>query len=305
MTDCGDAGNESCCTSLGVVGGTYYREYARANFVDGGFQFYDGGVSDPAKVSSYRLDKYLVTVGRYRQFLAAWNAGWVPAAGSGKHSYLSGGQGLVDSSSGVFEPGWIASDDSIVAPGQSGCGTAPTWTDAVGGQERLPINCVNWYEAYAFCIWDGGFLPAEAEWEYAAAGGAEQRDWVWGTAAPGTSNEYSIYQCYYHGQGSETCTGVANVAPVGTATLGVARWGQLDMTGDMEEWLLDLYANYEPYCVDCVYLGMTPYYEDLRVQRGASFRDTLDQLFPNSRNGNTTMVREDTVGMRCARAPSE
>jgi hypothetical protein len=193
MTDCGDAGDESCCTSLEVTGGTYYRMYGGANFVDAGFQFYAGGACDPAKVSSYRLDKYLVTVGRYRQFLAAWNAGWVPAPGSGKRTYLSGGQGLVDSASGAYEPGWVASDDSTVAPGQYGCGAAPTWTSAVGSQEKLPINCVNWYAAYAFCIWDGAFLPAEAEWEYAAAGGAEQRNWVWGTASPGTSSEYAIY----------------------------------------------------------------------------------------------------------------
>ncbi|MGO9835775.1 MAG: SUMF1/EgtB/PvdO family nonheme iron enzyme [Polyangiaceae bacterium] len=34
------------------------------------------------------------------------------------------------------------------------------------------IDCVNWYESYTFCIWDGGFLPSEAEWEYAAGGGS-------------------------------------------------------------------------------------------------------------------------------------
>jgi hypothetical protein len=34
-----------------------------------------------------------------------------------------------------------------------------TWTSSPGNNELKPIVCANWYEAYAFCIWDGGFLP--------------------------------------------------------------------------------------------------------------------------------------------------
>ena len=92
------------------------------------------------------------------------------------------------------------------------------------------MNCVNWWEAYAFCIWDGGFLPSDAESEYAAAGGDQQRPYPWGTAAPGSANQYAIYGCNYPNAGA--CSGVANIAPVGTAAAGAGRWSQLDLVGD-------------------------------------------------------------------------
>ena len=74
----------------------------------------------------------------------------------------------------VYETGWQSSDDSNIDPTDANllCAATATWTHTAGAQENLPIDCVNWYEAYAFCIWDGGFLPSEAEWEYAAAGGS-------------------------------------------------------------------------------------------------------------------------------------
>ena len=48
-----------------------------------------------------------------------------------------------------------------------------TWTSAAGANEKRPQNCLSFYDLHAFCIWDGGFLPSEAEWEYAAAGGSD------------------------------------------------------------------------------------------------------------------------------------
>jgi formylglycine-generating enzyme required for sulfatase activity len=129
----------------------------------------------------------------------------------------------------------------------------------IANNENLPINCVNWYEAYAFCIWDGGFLPSEAEWEYAAAGGSEQREYPWGSAAPGTANQYAIYDCDY-GSDAGGCPNpgvgsIANIAPVGTATLGAGLWGQLDLIGDLMVWTLDGRAPYVDPCSDCSDLG--------------------------------------------------
>jgi formylglycine-generating enzyme required for sulfatase activity len=268
------------------------------------------GEADPASVSGFRLDKYLVTVGRFRRFVAAWNggAGYTPPAGSGKHTHLNAGQGLVNvgGDAGVaYEPGWVTSDNGNIAPTDANLTTAcnaafATWTTEAGSQEDLPINCVNWYESYAFCIWDGGFLPTEAEWEYAAAGGSQQREYPWGSAAPGTGNEYAIYGAYYP-SGSGVVEGVGNIAPVGTATLGAGLWGQLDLAGEMWEWNMDFYAPYVDPCVDCTNLTAASY----RVFRGGDFGSLASTSveLPSSRFVGTSFPRSLGVGFRCARAP--
>ena len=295
LTNCG-ASSESCCTSLAVTGGTYDRTYTNSGAGA-------TGLADPATVSNFRLDKYLVTVGRFRQFVTAWNggAGYTPPAGSGQHTRLNGGSGLA-ATAGGYETGWVASDDSNIAPTTTNlsvtCGASyATWTPSPETQETLPISCVNWYEAYAFCIWDGGFLPSEAEWEYAAAGGSQQREYPWGTAAPGTGNQYAIYGCDYP-SGSGTCTGVTNVAPVGTATLGAGLWGQLDLVGQLWEWNLDFYAPYAA-CVDCADLTAASY----RVRRGGNFDFDGSYLVPPARDYDPPTYRLESLGFRCARSP--
>jgi formylglycine-generating enzyme required for sulfatase activity len=294
MTNCG-AASESCCASPEVTGGTYYRTYTN----DGGGPM---GEADAATVSGFRLDKYEVTVGRFRQFVKAWSDGWLPPAGSGKHAHLNGGKGLANSACpGSYETGWVETNDPYIAPTDANLAFPgwQTWTSTPGGQENLPINDVNWYEAYAFCIWDGGFLPSEAEWEYAAAGGTAQLEYPWGSAAPGADNEYAIYDCDYP-TAAGTCTGVANIAPVGTPTLGAGAWGQLDLSGNLWEATLDFYATYVDPCADCAYLtaalGST-------VVRGGLFSSPPSYLAPPVRIMFAASGRGSDVGLRCARSP--
>jgi sulfatase modifying factor 1 len=297
MTGCG-ASSESCCTSLAVSGGMYDRTYVNSGSGP-------TGEADPATVTSFRLDKYEVTVGRFRQFVSAWNggAGYVPPAGSGKHTHLNVGQGLASSgSAGAYEPGWVATDDGNVAPTDANLACAQpsagyaTWTTLPGSNESLPINCVSWWDAYAFCIWDGGFLPSEAEWEYAAAGGSQQLEYPWGGMPPVSSNQYAIYGCNYPSPG--TCTGVANIAPVGTATLGAGLWGQFDLAGNVWEWNLDWFATYVP-SIDGAYLTTAT----TRVLRGGVFYGVASTLLPPSRDDKAPGNRVYFIGLRCARTP--
>jgi formylglycine-generating enzyme required for sulfatase activity/ABC-type phosphate transport system substrate-binding protein len=296
MTNCG-GGSESCCTSLPVTGGSFNRAQPSA----------------PATVSSFRLDKYDVTVGRFRQFVAAWNngTGFLPSAGSGKHTYLNGGLGLADSSTaGTYEAGWLMAYNTYVAPTNANlaCTTSPnynTWTNAAGSQELLPINCVTWEEAYAFCIWDGGFLPSDAELEYADAGGSQQRPYPWGSIAPGASNQFAIYadsggNCLY--PSGAPCSGFMNIAPVGTASMGAGRYGQLDLAGEIWQWTLDWYNGhtYANQCTDCEYgksdgLG--------RVPRGGCFLNSQTYFPPFRGNNDPTSRNGGIIGFRCARPP--
>lgn len=315
LSNCG-ATSESCCTSLEVPWGTYYRTYTNSGTGA-------TGQADPASISGFRLDKYLVTVGRFRQFVNAWSggSGYLPAEGSGKHTHLNAGNGLVNSATelpdGVangYETGWDATDwnnATNIDPTDANLeGQDGTWTAIAGSQENLPINWVNWYEAYAFCIWDGGFLPSEAEWEYAAVGGSEQLEYPWGstapgTACPGTGCEYAIYGCYYPfggpaDGGPGNCTGVANIAPVGTASYGAGRWEQLDLVGEVYEWNLDWSSSsYVDPCTDCAYLTAT----STRVEPGGSFLSAASYvLLPNS-GAHAPSYRNSVVGLRCARTP--
>jgi formylglycine-generating enzyme required for sulfatase activity len=183
------------------------------------------------------------------------------------------------------------------------CSGYSTWTATAGAQENLPINCVNWYEAYAFCIWDGGFLPSMAEWEYAAAGGDEQRLYPWGSTSPGVANQYAIYGSYFSGDG-----GASFMAPVGTAYLGAGRWGQLDLAGELDEWSLDTYdgevGNTPVYlagtCIDCADISSA----NMRAARGGYYSyNNTSELLPTYAGGADPTSRAPIVGFRCARLP--
>jgi formylglycine-generating enzyme required for sulfatase activity len=306
-------GSASCCASLEVPGGTFHRNFPAS-----------ASKSYPATVSGFRLDEYLVTVGRYRQFVAAWTGGsGRPSPKSGKHAHLNDGNGLADSGAlGSFESGWSSAYTTTLEQ----AGVTPicpsdqvayqTWTDKAGAQENLPVNCVDWYEAYAFCIWDGGFLPSQAEWEYAAAGGSDQRGYPWGSMDPGANNAYAIYgdgqnDCYFYpdaGGVLQKCTGVVNIAPVGTPQLGAARWGQLDMAGDLWElnldWVFQNGGNVYPMpCIDCAFL--TAGASATRVFAGGPYNGNTSYIgLPPDPYANEAPDFVDAGdGFRCARVP--
>jgi formylglycine-generating enzyme required for sulfatase activity len=170
-----------------------------------------------------------------------------------------------------------------------------TWYVDDPQRAARPINCVSWYEAFAFCIWDEGRLPTEAEWEYAAAGGSERRRYPWGDDEP--ARDRAVFACRF--ESSPACS-ESDLPPVGNAPRGAGRFGHQDLAGSLWEWTLDQYAPYgmAP-CSDCAVLDGG----EGRVFRGGGYRsDDVAELRTTHRLGFLAEQRDATRGFRCARA---
>lgn len=239
-------------------------------------------------VSSFYLDDFEVTVGRFRRFVEQYD-GTAPQQGEGQHPKIPGTG---------WQSAWgLPASQSALKAGLK-CGVTGncvgTWENMPTDGEDLPLSCASWYEAFAFCVWDGGRLPTEAEWEFAAAGGEENRMFPWGAGAPDLNNVT---------QYGQDCT-VVPMTAVGSFPNGSGRWGQRDLGGSLIEWVFDAYdaAWYSTggnTCVDCVNVGPA----SGRVCRGGSYMTTDPHYLRAASRSNNDGSGSVGIGFRCARSP--
>jgi formylglycine-generating enzyme required for sulfatase activity len=299
QAQCGVAA-DSCCTSLDVPRGTFYRDHDVA-----GDTIY-GGTTFQAMVSAFRLDKYDVTVARFRAFVATGKGTRVdaPAAGDGAHPQIPG--------SG-WDPSWNAkleADPVALKDQLTSCSVDTTWTNfpVSATKENRPINCITWYEAMAFCIWDGGYLPTELEWNYAALGGDEQRAYPWSSPA-GALTIGPSYASYSPDNGTscpqdgKPACSVDDIVPVGSFPGGEGRWHQADLAGNMSQWMLDWYEPYPASCPDCANTVLTGGNPEIRSVRGGSFGAGKEHLRGGLRDNEVPTRRNYINAIRCARPP--
>ncbi|MFW5739502.1 MAG: SUMF1/EgtB/PvdO family nonheme iron enzyme [Myxococcota bacterium] len=288
---CGPGGDGNCCdrTSLPATTFSMGRSASGQDACPVGYTCGSNEIPEhDVTVSAFQLDTFEVTVGRFRRFLDSFTG--PPAPGSGAHPHVSGS-------------GWLASWDASLPDSKQSLSallhcdaSRATWTATPGGREQLPVNCVNSYEPFAFCAWDGGRLPTEAEWELAAAGGSENRLFPWGDEIPSTNT--ATYDCTY--DGVIACS-IDDLVPVGGLPSGRSRWGHYDLAGNAGEWVFDTYAadwysTSGATCVDCANASSS----NARVGRGGSAFSQVDYLRATARSSFPPSLRTHMVGFRCA-----
>jgi sulfatase modifying factor 1 len=132
-----------------------------------------------------------------------------------------------------------------------GAAQAPWWRQVFGTswrhpegphssiEDRMnhPVVHVSWKDAASYCVWAGMRLPAEAEWEYAARGGLEQKRYAWGDEfKPDGKWRCNIWQGTFPSHNTLE-DGYLGTAPVDSYLPN--GYGLYNVSGNVWEWCSD------------------------------------------------------------------
>ena len=154
--------------------------------------------------------------------------------------------------------------------------------------DNCPVENVSWMDIQKFLNLlnarkDGHIyrLPTEAEWEYAAQAGA--------TGDYGAMGKLDEIAWYNKNSGKRT-------HPVGQKKPNA--WGLYDMSGNVMEWVQDLFGNYPSGAVTD---ATGPLAGSFRVVRGGSWIDSAGNCQSVYRNGFTPFTFGNNLGFRLRR----
>ncbi|WP_435531811.1 formylglycine-generating enzyme family protein [Spirosoma liriopis] len=288
-----------------LQGGTYEM---------GSDEFADARPVHPVSVKGFWMDEHEVTNAQFAQFVKATGYKTVAERPLDAADYPDvPADQLVPGSAVFIQPASAVSLNNPLqwwkyVPGASWQHpTGPQST--INGHENEPVVHVSFDDAVAYAKWAGKRLPTEAEWEFAARGGANNQTYYWGNELkPKGRWVANIHQGHFPEKNTQE-DGFAGVASV--KSFPANAYGLYDMEGNVWEWCQDLYRpDYYSQSPKSNPQGPDDSYDPdepgavKRVQRGGSFLCSDQYCIrykAGSRGKGEVSSGSNNLGFRCVR----